>query len=224
MKKIQYFIIIAFLQLLMAATCVHAASFCFEEAGAMYSINPQILRAIAKVESNFNPRAVNYNTNGTYDFGVMQINSSWAATLGRDHWNTLGDACSNIKTGAMVLSGCMKRYGYNWEAVGCYNSSRPDKRDKYARMVFTQLKRIEKEDHQLNKTMEAVIRAKIHDLVRAGLDGEGSGKVVGKVTVEVPASREMAAEISQAGFSEQSEPQAIELRVSSSFDRPGKGL
>lgn len=224
MEKLKMFFIIAVLQLLMAATGVQAGSLCFDDAGAMYNINPQILRAIAKVESNFNPRAVNYNTNGTYDFGVMQINSSWAATLGMDHWNTLGDSCSNIKTGAMVLSGCMKRYGYTWEAVGCYNSSRPDKRDKYARMVYGQLRRIEKEDQQFKKTMEAVVRDNIGDLVRASLEVAEDGKGVVKVKVKVPVSREMSGEKINADASEQFEPQAIELRASNSFEKPDNGL
>ena len=117
--------------LLLAATGAAAAEpYCFDEAGVQYGINPQILRAIAKVESNFNPGAINWNTNGSYDFGVMQINSSWAPTLGKERWNTLGDPCSNIKTGASILAGCMKKYGYTWEAIGCYNSQTPDKRDK----------------------------------------------------------------------------------------------
>lgn len=131
---------------LMTAGTARAEELCFEEAGVEYSINPQILKAIAKVESNFKPRAVNYNKNGTYDFGVMQINSSWYYTLGKEWWMTLGDPCSNIKGGARILSGCMKKYGYSWEAIGCYNSQTPDKRDKYAMMVFKQLQIIGKAD------------------------------------------------------------------------------
>ena len=130
----------------LAAGTARAEELCFQEAGVEYSINPQILKAIAKVESNFNPRAVNHNKNGTYDFGVMQINSSWYYTLGKEWWMTLGDPCSNIKGGARILSGCMKKYGYSWEAIGCYNSQTPDKRDKYALAVFRQLQNIQKAD------------------------------------------------------------------------------
>ena len=132
--------------LTLLAAAAQAEQLCFEEAGAEYSINPQILKAIAKVESNFNPRAVNWNKNGTYDFGVMQINSSWYYTLGKDWWMNLGDPCSNIKGGAKILSGCMKKYGYSWEAIGCYNSQTPSKRDKYAMSVFKQLQSIQQSD------------------------------------------------------------------------------
>jgi soluble lytic murein transglycosylase-like protein len=132
--------------LLLFATNAAAEEFCFDEAGAQYGINAKILRAIAKVESNFNPRAVNRNTNGTYDFGVMQINSSWGYSIGRDWWSTLGDPCTNIRAGAMILSSCMKKYGYTWEAVGCYNSQTPGKRDKYAMLVFKQWQQSERDD------------------------------------------------------------------------------
>lgn len=117
---------------------------CFDEAGMEYGISPLILRAIAKVESNYNPNAVNKNRNGSYDFGVMQINSIWASSLGKETWNNLGDPCTNIKTGAKILSGCIKKYGYNWQAIGCYNSQTPGKSERYARLVFKELQHIQK--------------------------------------------------------------------------------
>lgn len=94
-----------------------------------------MLWGIAKHESNMNPVAINYNTDGSYDFGVMQINSSWAKTLGRERWDSLADACTNVKTGAWILRQCIDEYGYNWKAIGCYNSRTPSKRDRYARII-----------------------------------------------------------------------------------------
>jgi Transglycosylase SLT domain len=141
--------------LLFSAAGAYGEPLCFDEAGAMYAIHPDILRAIAKVESNYQVRAINWNRNGTYDFGVMQINSNWAYALGMERWKTLGDSCSNIKTGAMILSGCMKKYGYTWDAIGCYNSQTPDKRDKYARMVYRQLQSIQRDERKHNEAMAA---------------------------------------------------------------------
>lgn len=134
-KTIRYLGITGILLLLAA----NASAFCFEEAGSLYGINPLILRAIAKVESNFNPAALHRNTNGTYDYGLMQINSSWAPVLGKERWNLLGDACYNTMTGSWILATCMNKYGYTWKAIGCYNSQTPDKRDRYAQTVFRQL-------------------------------------------------------------------------------------
>lgn len=119
----------------LACLPVHAGAFCFEEAGSLYGISPQLLWSIAKTESNFNPRAVNRNSNGTYDYGLMQINSSWAKRLGKT-WNDLGEPCTNVKVGAWVLAQCIQDYGYTWRAVGCYNSRTPSKGDRYAGKVY----------------------------------------------------------------------------------------
>ena len=93
----------------------------------MYNISPQLLWGIAKHESGLKPDAINWNTNGTYDYGVMQINSSWSKILGKERWAALSDPCENIKTGAWILNQCIKDYGYGWTAVGCYNSRTPGK-------------------------------------------------------------------------------------------------
>jgi soluble lytic murein transglycosylase-like protein len=129
---------------LIAAQCVSA--FCFEEAGQRYGVSPQLLWAIAKTESNFNATAVNYNNNGSFDYGVMQINSSWYRELGTDRWMRLGDACYNVNVGAWILSQCTQRHGHTWVAVGCYNGISRDKRVKYANRVYQALKAMERED------------------------------------------------------------------------------
>jgi soluble lytic murein transglycosylase-like protein len=109
-----------------------ASAFCFEEAGNEYGISPHLLRSIAQHESGMNPLAIGRNANGTYDYGLMQINSSWAKALGTEHWMKLGDPCTNVRTGAWILARCMRRHGYTWRAVGCYHSNTPRRRDRYA--------------------------------------------------------------------------------------------
>jgi len=125
--------VLALLVVLVAAG--QAAAFCFEEAGREYGIAPQVLWAMAKHESNLNPSAVNRNTDGSFDYGLMQINSTWAGTLGKARWNSLADACMNVKTGAWILRQCIDEFGYGWKAIGCYNSHTPSKRDAYARKI-----------------------------------------------------------------------------------------
>ncbi|MGO9139715.1 MAG: lytic transglycosylase domain-containing protein [Syntrophales bacterium] len=121
--------------------CTHAQAYCFEEAGRLYNISPQLLWSIAKVESNFQPEALNWNRNGTYDFGVMQINSSWRMALGEERWTKLGEPCMNVKVGAWILAQCIARHGYTWKAVGFYNAASKNKRDAYARKVYDVLVR-----------------------------------------------------------------------------------
>ena len=204
-----------------------AGQYCFDEAGGQYGINPLILRAIAKVESNFNPAAINWNSNGSYDFGVMQINSSWAPVLGKERWNTLGDPCCNIKTGASILASCMKKYGYTWEAIGCYNSQTPDKRDKYARSVFTQLQRLDKDDRKLKESMMAAVRSQLDTLVQAEQNGQTEVLMKVKVTSSVPVPSEPAMELADPGAGQQPPmPEAYEggLRASSLFEGTMSGM
>ena len=126
-----------FLSLLLALATTFAKSvsaFCYAEAGGRYGVSPRLLQAISQGESNFNPVAVNQNTNGSYDFGLMQINSSWEPTLRRMGiaWESLADPCTNVMVGAWVLAHCVRKYGNTWSAVGCYNSRTPSRRDRYA--------------------------------------------------------------------------------------------
>lgn len=119
-----------------------ADSLCFNEAGAEYGVAPQLLWAISKRESDHNPFAYNRNTDGSYDYCHMQINSSsWYDELGKDRWEALADPCQCTRTGAWILSKCVKKYGYTWKAVGCYHSQTPDKRDKYALDIANIIKR-----------------------------------------------------------------------------------
>ncbi|HRR40151.1 MAG TPA: lytic transglycosylase domain-containing protein [Syntrophales bacterium] len=120
----------------------HVSAFCFEEAGETYNISPLLLWSIAAVESAFNPNAINRNANGSYDYGVMQINSSWYHTLGKERWSRLSDPCFNVHVGAWVLAQCIQRHGYTWEAVGCYNSSKPHNRRIYANKVGKVLEQV----------------------------------------------------------------------------------
>ena len=132
--------VVVFIALCIVLLPFSASSMCFEEAGRGYGISPALLYAIAKVESNLNPGAINRNTNGSYDYGLMQINSGWYATLGRDRWERLSDACYNVHVGAWILRQCIDRYGYTWDAVGYYNASSKPKRTAYAWKIYNTLK------------------------------------------------------------------------------------
>lgn len=96
---------------------------CFLSAGEYYSLDPYILMSIGWVESKFNPRALNKNKDGSYDIGIMQINTKWKNYLKNFgiSLSFLWDPCYNIHIGAMVLRHCIDNHGYNWKAVDCYN-------------------------------------------------------------------------------------------------------
>ncbi len=114
---------------------------CFRRASIRYDISQRLLEAIAHVESSGNPMAVNQNSNGSEDIGLMQINSFWLPKLEKYGImrQDLFDPCVNINVGAWILADNIYRHGYNWEAVGAYNAASQDKRLKYARKVALKL-------------------------------------------------------------------------------------
>lgn len=115
-------------------------AFCYEEAGHEYGINPLLLKAISETESNQNPAAINTNANGTKDTGLMQINSFWIKRLNLNYSRLLSDPCYNVETGAHILRKCIDRYGFNWQAIGCYNAVSKNKQIKYSWRIFKKLK------------------------------------------------------------------------------------
>jgi hypothetical protein len=65
----------------------------------------------------------------------MQINSVWLKSIVEERWKALGDPCFNINMGAYVMADCLRRHGYTYEGIGCYNADSYDKRIRYAGKV-----------------------------------------------------------------------------------------
>ena len=143
------------LLLLLLILSQSAFANCWDKAAHYYDVDPYLLYAIANVESGMNPYAVGTNHDGTYDVGLMQINSSHFSELERrgiSKRRLITEPCTSIMVGASILSGMIKVYGYNWEAVGAYNAGikkeNYPKRMVYAHKVWTkyqQLKSVARE-------------------------------------------------------------------------------
>lgn len=91
----------------------------------MYRVDEGLLRSIAWVESHQSADAVNINSNGTRDVGVMQINSTHLKELSKYSITEkdLHDPCVNVKVGAWILANSIRTHGNTWRAVGAYNAS-----------------------------------------------------------------------------------------------------
>ena len=115
--------------LAIAATTAPASSYaCWEEAERLYGVSASLLYAVARAESDLNPAAVNNShreRTGTYDIGLMQINSSHLQQLAAVgiREQDLYDSCTNIKVGAWLLAHAFATHGVSWNAVGSYNAA-----------------------------------------------------------------------------------------------------
>lgn len=134
---------VAWLLLFACLGAGQAHAFCWARAGQLHALEPELLQAIAEVESAQRPDAMNYNTNGSRDIGLMQINSIHLPRLraqGITEQRLLDEPCLSVEVGAAVLAGFVALYGYNWTAVGAYNAGNaPDRqtaRLRYARKVW----------------------------------------------------------------------------------------
>lgn len=127
-----------FLPAMLCAVPVMAHADCIDDAASFHHVNVSLMRAIAQVESGTQTHAINTNSNGTVDIGLMQINSSWLPRLAREGISepSLLDPCTNAYVGAWILSENIRQYGPTWSAIGAYNASSPDKRLAYARKVY----------------------------------------------------------------------------------------
>jgi len=125
-------------------------TYCWNDAGLRYGIDPLLLYAIAERESSLNPAAINNESPSSRAIGLMQIHSFWFPHLKQYgiSENDLLSPCTNIMVGAWVLAQQIKIFGNNWEAVGAYyaGTSKKEKytkiRAKYAKSVCKRYVRI----------------------------------------------------------------------------------
>lgn len=111
---------------------------CIPAAAQHHRIDPRLLRAVLKVESDLRPWAMGRNANGTVDMGMAQINSIHLPELARHgiHSQHLFDPCVASYVAAWLLRKNIDRHGLTWFGVAAYHSLTPEHNQRYQGLLM----------------------------------------------------------------------------------------
>ena len=118
---------------------INTLNVCVASASTQYGIHQNIIKSLIAVEGGrIGTRS--RNSNGTYDMGIMQINTihtdSIKKNLGYTAQEIIMDPCKNIMAGTWILWQRIKESPQKiWVAVGNYHSKTPRHRHNYLKNV-----------------------------------------------------------------------------------------
>lgn len=128
----------------------------FVDASKAYKLDARILWAIAYKESRHTPHIISKsNKNGSYDIGIMQINSShlaWLKDYGISEQDLRDNPRINIFVGAFILRQCFDKHApLNQHtrlvnAISCYNGRVQN--NPYGKEVLQILERFERQNNK----------------------------------------------------------------------------
>ena len=99
---------------------------CYIDYSEYYNVPPLLIESIAAIEGGKAGSKVGPNRNGTFDLGVMQINTVWLKELKKykiTEYDLQWDECTNIAIGTYILSLRFHEFGNDWQkAIMAYNA------------------------------------------------------------------------------------------------------
>lgn len=119
---------------------------CVVNAAHASGMPPAALFGILATENGKTGEAL-LNTNGTWDMGPFQVNTTHVNELteiGIAPETVLRDGCVNAYAAAWLLRKEYQRTGDLWQAIGAYHSRTPHRRDAYIRRVKSNLVRLKR--------------------------------------------------------------------------------
>ena len=123
-----------------ATAGVVAVPACVVQAASDYTLPVRGLLAVWLTEGG-RLGTVSKNTNGTADYGPMQINTVWATRLetqfGVTRQMITDDFCWSVRAGAYILRYEINQAGGSfWDGVGHYHSRTPQYKYQYIERVY----------------------------------------------------------------------------------------
>lgn len=122
---------------------------CINQAAVQYQVPAKTIISILNTEGGKNGLE-HKNTNGSIDYGSMQINSVWLPVLekyGISKEALRDDPCANVEVGTWILSqaiaeGTLHDKPY-WESVADYHSKTANYNQHYQKLVLKRYKQLE---------------------------------------------------------------------------------
>lgn len=97
---------------------------CINQAAVKYHVPATVIISVLKIE-NGHVGDANLNSNGTLDYGPMQINTVWLRqlrTYGYTAQRIQYDPCVNVEVGAWILGRNIAEGKNLWQGIGDYHS------------------------------------------------------------------------------------------------------
>lgn len=120
---------------------------CINTAAIEFSVPAKLIITVLQIERGKNGKAIK-NKNGTYDLGVMQINSCWLPALEKFSISREAiqfDPCVNVRVGTWILAKAIASDQDLLKGISNYHSRTPNYNNRYAQKVkirFTQLNHV----------------------------------------------------------------------------------
>jgi soluble lytic murein transglycosylase-like protein len=121
---------------------------CVLIAAQTYQVPPGVMLGIMQVEGGRPGQEVR-NTNGSFDLGIMQINTVWLEALSKK-WRTdkntarqwlRDDPCVNVAVAGWILRQRINITGGLWSGIAGYHSLTPGIGSRYAGKVQAAMRR-----------------------------------------------------------------------------------
>ena len=117
---------------------------CINRAAVTYHVPATIILSIIKKENGKNGDAIR-NKNGTFDYGVMQINSIWLPKIlayGYTQKDLQFNACKNVAVGTWIISQNMGNKDLLWKSIANYHSRTLSHNTPYQKSIYQAYKKL----------------------------------------------------------------------------------
>lgn len=117
---------------------------CINHASTTYHVPVSLILSVMRQENGCNGQAVK-NKNGSYDLGVMQVNTSWLPTLSHYRYSREDlqfNPCKNVMVATWILATNIAKGDTLWSGTADYHSHTPKYNTAYLKSIYKNYQKI----------------------------------------------------------------------------------